>query len=51
VAHGLADHGKGVLGNRLVGGDIIRRVEEALVDLLARDEKGKLQHTSKGHRD
>jgi hypothetical protein len=29
VAHGLADHGKGVLGNRLVGGDIIRRVEEA----------------------
>ena len=46
VAHGLADRGKGVLGNRLVGGDIIRRVEEVLVDLLARDEKGKLQHTS-----
>jgi hypothetical protein len=32
------DHRKRLLGHRLGGGDIIRTVEEALVDLLARYE-------------
>jgi hypothetical protein len=44
VAHGLADHRKGLLGDRLVGGDIVRTVEEALVDLLARHETVDLDH-------
>ena len=36
AAHGLANDGKGLLSDRLAGSDIIRRVEEALVDLRAR---------------
>src|SRR5437660_9868205 len=36
AAHGLAKDGKGLLADRLAGSDIIRRVEEALVDLRAR---------------
>jgi hypothetical protein len=32
------DHRKGLLADRLVGDDIVRSVEEALVDLLARHE-------------
>jgi hypothetical protein len=44
VAHHLADHRKGLLGDWLVGGDIIRGVEEALVDLLARHETVDLDH-------
>jgi hypothetical protein len=38
VTHGVADDRKRLLGDRLVGGDIIRCVEEALVDLEARHE-------------
>src|SRR5437660_12853924 len=33
AAHGLANDRKGLLSDRLAGSDIIRRVEEALVDL------------------
>ena len=38
AAHRLADHRKGILADRIVGGDVIGRVEEALVDLGARHE-------------
>jgi hypothetical protein len=44
VAHGLADHRKGLLGDRLVGGDIVKAIEEALVDLLAWHETVDLDH-------
>jgi hypothetical protein len=44
MAHGLADYRKGLLGHRLVGRDIIRSVEEALVDLLAWHETVDLDH-------
>src|SRR5580704_2688220 len=33
AAHRLADHRKGVLPDRIVGGNVIGRIEEALVDL------------------
>jgi hypothetical protein len=38
AAHGLADDGEGLLSDRLIGGDTVRRVEEALVDPRARHE-------------
>jgi hypothetical protein len=44
LAHGLADHRKGLLGYRLVGSDIIGSVEEALVDLLAWHKTVDLDH-------
>jgi hypothetical protein len=36
AAHRLADHRKGVLPDRIIGGDVIGRIEEALVDLRMR---------------
>ena len=44
LAYGLADYSKRLLRHRFVGDDIIRRVEEALVDLLARHETVDLDH-------
>jgi hypothetical protein len=36
--HSLTDDRKGILADRIVGGDVIGRIEEALVNLCARRE-------------
>jgi hypothetical protein len=38
AAHRVADHRKGVLADRIVGGDVIGRLEEALVNVGTRHE-------------
>ena len=38
AAHRLADHRKGLLPDRIVGGDVIGRIEEALVNVGTRHE-------------
>src|SRR5438309_1767316 len=44
AAHSLADHRKRLLADRLVGGDIVRSIEKALVDLWARHKTVDIDH-------
>ena len=51
AAHRLPDHRKGILPDRIVGGDVVGRVEETLVDIGARHETVDVDRVAAGDLD